>query len=752
MRHGSPSWLLISVLGAFLLGCAEDPDVEETTAIQRVEIDPAEAELELDEELELEVRAYSARGGELSTSEVAFESNAPEVASVSAEGVVKALRPGAAIITATLRGKSGSMNVRVLEPVRSIAIEPDPVELRTSESVQLTAVAYDASGERLEGRTVEWSVGNDFVATVDEETGLLTAKLREDSTEVIARHGEVEGRATVIVTKKVADIEIRPEAPVVVREKGSLQLEAVLRDEGGRILEGRAATWSSSDEAIATVDAEGLLRGIAPGEVEIAASADDVTATAPVTVQPEKVHRIEIEPEAAELVVGESLQFTVRTFNEAGEELFGRPLEWRSFDPEIQDPSYAEEAAPIDEEGRLDAARPFQGKVEVWVPGDSVSTTAEIRIVLRMSGVAAGQHHTCALTAGGEAWCWGESTYGQTGIPPSDERLPAPVQTELRFASIAAGATHSCGLSEEGVAYCWGNNEHGQLGDGSTEDSIAPVEVERAAGAAPFTKIYTGDGYSCAIDADQAAFCWGLNDDGRLGNGQRSSSPLPQPVSGEVDEHGAVVPIAFEALSLGVNSPDKNTMTCGLSVAGVGYCWGENETREHGIGAGPGTLRSATPVRLAGGLSFASLSVGALHACGLTPAGEAYCWGRGVTGELGDGVSEPDHARQAPHPVDGGHRFALIGAGLEQSCALTEPGELYCWGRLDGTQAYARTPRKLGGSQAWFFETLSAGDRHFCAIDAEKVVYCWGANFNGQLGNTSGRVRIETPIRIFPED
>lgn len=753
MRRMNPSWLAVFLCGVVSVACSGGGKVEETTAVTRVEISPAEASLEVGEELPLEVRAFSARGGEVSGFDVAFASSAPDLVSVDEEGVVRALRPGAATITATVSGRSGTMEVVVLDEVHSISIEPDPVELLTQESIQLRATAYDANGKRLEGREFEWSVENERVATVD-ENGLLTALRREQDTEVIARYRDVEGRARVFVTKAVHSIEIRNATPPV-REKSERQLEAIVRDDVGHILEGREVTWRSEDESIATVDSTGLLLGVAPGTVEIFASSGGVETSASVEILPERVHRIEIEPKEAELAVGETQQFTARTFNEAGEELFGRTLRWSVVDPELIDQSYARLAAPIDETGLLTGARPFRGRVEVTVPGDAVKAEADIRIALRMKGVAAGHHHTCALTASGEAWCWGENTWGQTGVSPLSHPLPSPVQTELRFAYIAAGSDHSCGVTQEGEAYCWGKNEFGQLGigDEEVENSTVPLKVARAEGAVPFEKIYAGDGYSCAIDLNKKAFCWGRNEDGRLGNGQRETSWIPVEVMGEVDEEGVVTPVEFAELSLGSNTMGtRSTMTCGISVDGVGYCWGENEVLDHGIGAGTEPLSSSIPVRLAGGLEFTSISVGALHACGLTKTKEAYCWGRGVAGELGDGVSGVgNHHRKEPHPVESELEFSLIGAGLEQSCALTDTGELFCWGWMEGAESWPE-PRRMGGSQDWIFETLSSGDRHFCAIDAENVVFCWGSNFNDQLGNTVGRVRIDTPVRIFPED
>ena len=75
--------------------------------------------------------------------------------------------------------------------------------------------------------------------------------------------------------------------------------------------------------------------------------------------------------------------------------------------------------------------------------------------------------------------------------------------------------------------------------------------------------------------------------------------------------------------------------TCGITTAGAAYCWGYNGEGE--LGDGTNTTASS-PVPVAGGLSFASLSAGAFHSCGMTGGG-LYCWGDNTVGQLGDGTT-----------------------------------------------------------------------------------------------------------------
>lgn len=746
MKRRQSIWLG-AVLAAFAFGCGGGDQVTETTEVVRVELHADKDTIDIGEKLPLEVRAYTGKGTLVPNPKATFTSSAPEVASVDDDGVVHGVRAGSAIVTAEVSGKKGTMSVSVQDPIHSIEIEPNPVEMLTQEEVQLTAIAYDASGNPLEGRTFEWEVENDRVATVD-ENGLLRSLRREEETKVFARSGGVEGQAVVIVTKRVASIEIRPEAPMV-REKSTLQLEAIVRDDGGLHLD-RPVEWSSADPEIATVDQTGLVLGVKPGMVEISASSGGVTGTVELEVRPERVHRIEIVPSHVELVVGETQQYTVRLYNQAGEELFDRPLLWSVREPSVVDQTYVQNAAPVDENGLLRAVRPVDGIVKVQVEGDAVHAEATFRIVLRMDAVAAGQHHTCALTAGGEAWCWGENEFGETGRPPSLDVLPAPVETDLRFRAIAAGSKHTCAVTEEGEAWCWGRNDFGQLGDGSTQDAIAPRKVVEIAGVTGFESIYAGAEYTCAIDRNHDAYCWGRNHDGRLGNGRRDDSTIPEKVTVAADGSG---PVQFKMLALGKNtSSTMNNLTCGLSLANEAFCWGENDVSSYGIGAGPSPLLSAEPVRVAGGHSFQSLTVGRDHVCAVTLDNEAYCWGAGGFGQLGDDADGVGHHRLEPHPVETEERYVYVGAGDSRTCALTTDGALDCWGARFGLPVPWKVPTRIGQDGAWVFETIATGDRHACGIDASKVVYCWGANVNSQLGNVSGAVFVDEPTPVFPED
>jgi alpha-tubulin suppressor-like RCC1 family protein len=179
--------------------------------------------------------------------------------------------------------------------------------------------------------------------------------------------------------------------------------------------------------------------------------------------------------------------------------------------------------------------------------------------------------------------------------------------------------------------------------------------------------------------------------------------------------------------------------SCGISTAGVTYCWGRNNQGQLGNG---GTTDQLLPVAVAGGLVFQTLGLGSEHACGITPSGAAYCWGLNANGQLGDGTTT---GRPTPVPVAGNHNFVMIDGGDAHTCAVTDAGAAYCWGLNsigqlgDGSNVLRSTPGPVSGGVQ--FTSIAAGTQFTCGLATGEVVYCWGRNNDGQLGDASKKSR-----------
>lgn len=206
------------------------------------------------------------------------------VATVSAGGLVTAVGVGSAIITATSEGRSGTAVVSVsLVPVATVSVSLASSSLYVGGSTQASAVLRDTSGNTLTGRTVSWSSGSGSVATVS-ASGLVTA-VGVGSAVITATSEGRTGTAIVSVSLVPVSTVTVTLASSSLHVGGTTQASAVLKDASGNTLTGRSVTWSTSNAAIATVGASGLVAGVGSGSVTITATAEGVSSSVPMYVE-----------------------------------------------------------------------------------------------------------------------------------------------------------------------------------------------------------------------------------------------------------------------------------------------------------------------------------------------------------------------------------------------------------------------------------------------------------------------------------
>lgn len=418
------------------------------------------------------------------------------------------------------------------------------------------------------------------------------------------------GNYGVVVLPSTATIDVSTEA--------WRQLEVTVTDVNGEAIGEPDVRWATTNPTVATVNGSGLVTGLSNGSAMIVATYEGVAGVSPLTVTGAEAKSY------VTLVAGWSHTCALTTAGVAycwGDNGSG----------ELGDGSTTGRATPT----------------PVTMPG------------VAFSGLAAGQFHSCGVTAAGVAYCWGDNTFGQLGDGTLTDRL-IPTAVDMPPAaglvSLAAGGDHTCGLTAAGEAYCWGNNSDGQLGDGTLTERPTPAAVAMPGGVT-FASLAAGYFHTCGVTATGEAYCWGSNADGQLGDGTLMDRPTPTAVasSGAMPEG-----FSFAALAAGGDH------TCGAGAAGNAYCWGTDRDL------------IPTPVEMPAGQTLASLAAGYSHTCGVTAAGMAYCWGSNGSGQLGDGSST---AQSIPTAVAiSGVTFATVAAGDYHSCALTVAGMAYCWG------------------------------------------------------------------------
>jgi alpha-tubulin suppressor-like RCC1 family protein len=324
------------------------------------------------------------------------------------------------------------------------------------------------------------------------------------------------------------------------------------------------------------------------------------------------------------------------------------------------------------------------GQAYCWGPGggqlgNGSTADSDVPVLVDTTGalagktlaqVSAGDDFTCALDTSGRAYCWGDNVFGQLGDGnTAGTTEPFAVHTSgvlagKTLAQVSAGGQHACALDTSGRAYCWGRNFSGELGDGTATESSGPVAVDTRGVLAgkKLTELAAGASSTCALDASGAAYCWGANNVGELGDGTTANSTVPVAVDlpGKTltSITGAVAGLTF----------------CALDSSGAAYCWGSENSDVPAPAGADGALA---------GKKVTQISTSGFHTCALDSTGAAYCWGDNYYGELGDGTTA---SSALPVAVDttgvlAGKVLAQISArGNSRTCAADNKGAVYCWG------------------------------------------------------------------------
>ncbi|MEK7285742.1 MAG: Ig-like domain-containing protein [Nitrospirota bacterium] len=337
--------------------------------------------------------------------------------------------------------------------------------------------------------------------------------------------------------------------------------------------------------------------------------------------------------------------------------------------------------------------------------------------------VSAGGAHTCALLTNDTVSCWGDNRSGQLGLGNSTStiiRSLVPVSVDLgvdKAKSILTGGLHTCVQLIGGNMKCWGDNNSGQIGNGQRAISSTPILVPEISSA---TSVTAGGNFTCfnTSGGTSTIKCMGSNEDGQLGNATMENSPVPSDVFGIT---GA------ESVSAG------HSHACARNASSI-QCWGDNNNGQLGNET---RTASIIPVVVQGNLNAIAVLAGTSYNCALENGpNNVKCWGYGNNGQMGNGTRN-DNA--LPGLVANTMTASTLAVGDSHACVILSGGTVYCWGENSygqaGTSAetnWVLTPSPVtipSGAIA-----IAAGEDHTCAISNTREVYCWGNNNMGQLG------------------
>jgi len=273
--------------------------------------------------------------------------------------------------------------------------------------------------------------------------------------------------------------------------------------------------------------------------------------------------------------------------------------------------------------------------------------------------VGAGRKFTCALMGDGSVRCWGIREFGKLGDDGATSGFSAlPVAVSLigspnKALSLSVGEHHACVLLDVGGVWCWGRNASGQLGneDANKTDSNAPVaaSVSNAVAVSAGMGGTTG-GFTCARINDGTAQCWGDNGSGRLGDGTTNDSLTPVQVCAVYDSGSSTCTTPLTGVA---QVAAGDTHACAVLDTGGVRCWGNDTTGQLGNGTDGS---STTPVAVYGIDNATRVAAGNVFTCALLATGAVRCWGNNSQGALGFGQpsasTTPGNTYEYPVAVD----------------------------------------------------------------------------------------------------
>jgi uncharacterized protein YjdB len=299
-------------------------------AVASIAIQPRSATIERGATVQLSVAVTDERGTPVADRAPTWTSSNSAIAIVSASGLVTAVAPGVASITAALDGKADTVSVAVTAvPVASVGVLPAIRTLVVGESTTLTATVKDANGAVVTDRPVAWTSSNAAVASVT-QGGVVRALAAGTATISATSEGST-GSATITVSAApVATISLQP-ASVTLRRDMTVTLTPTLKDASGNVLTGRTITWKSSDTTVARVSSSGVVTALNLGATAITATSEGKSASAAITVTTGPVVRIDITPASVDnLRDGRTVQLTATALDANGDTIPGVVFAWHS--------------------------------------------------------------------------------------------------------------------------------------------------------------------------------------------------------------------------------------------------------------------------------------------------------------------------------------------------------------------------------------------------------------------------------------
>jgi hypothetical protein len=278
--------------------------------------------------------------------------------------------------------------------------------------------------------------------------------------------------------------------------------------------------------------------------------------------------------------------------------------------------------------------------------------------------------------------------------------LTEPIQ-DVAGTTYRAITADQCAVRTNGSLWCWGLNTNGEVGTGDVvSPQWSPVQL---GSVLTWKQVTTGAGHACATRTDFTLWCWGNNLDGQIGNVAATNPQL--------------TPIQVPGGAVWASVSADSSTTCAIRTSGALYCWGGNTGGQ--VGNGGVVSPQPTPVLIAGGNVWATVSADWGHTCAIRTNGTLWCWGGNNYGQVGIGSVVTPQSTPIQE-ITGATTWATVATGIAHTCATRTNGTLWCWGNNNQGEAGQgnldspnTSPIQVGTDTTW--SVVSAGIYSTCA-------------------------------------
>jgi len=305
---------------------------------------------------------------------ITWASSDGSVATVDSTGLVTAVWNGSVEITASsVSGVAGSADVTVQQQARELRIGPASYTFAAlKDTVRLTAEAVDSNGNPIVNVELAWASGNAAVATVD-TAGLVTAQ-SEGSTTITAVSGPARASIAVTVSQQAAEVQVSPAADTLLALQDTLRLSAEAVDGNGNPVNDPLFAWSSSDEAVVTVDSLGMVVAVGNGSASVTARSGDAEGSSAVVVEQLGV-KMQVSPTVDTLrALDDTLRLAAAVVDANGYPVAGLLFHWSSSDESI---------ASVDARGLVTTITPGTVRITARFSGTDLAGQSKLVVELR---------------------------------------------------------------------------------------------------------------------------------------------------------------------------------------------------------------------------------------------------------------------------------------------------------------------------------------------------------------------------------